>query len=148
MNRQHFYLLLAVMGVSLCSCSFDADNRPRNTIDITVKLGPAVMHHGYGYFLGIVAAGSTTGYTFTIENIGYRGDLALTGGPAVDITGDGFTVTAQPASLSLAPGERTGFTVQFSGSVDGTYDGIVTIPNNDTGESDYTFGLTAIVASP
>jgi hypothetical protein len=126
------------------TCNFEADKKMlenKDTIDITVKLGDSTVYDGQGFYIGVVNPGATKDFTFTIENIGYSGNVKLTASPAVSLSGDGFSITSLPASTSLAPGAQTTFTIHFAPTAVKAYEGIVTIPNNDPGESGYTFAL-------
>jgi hypothetical protein len=143
MTKQLNLLSVFILFI-LMACGFEADNKiltNKNTIDINVKLGTTTVYNGYGFYIGVVNKDTTKDYTFTIENIGTKGNLLLTGNPAVSISGDGFTITSQPGSTTLAPGDRTNFIVHFAPTEAKAYEGIVTILNNDTGETDYTFAL-------
>jgi len=92
---------------------------------------------------GDVSLGSSHSHTFTIHNTGAE-TLLLTGSPTVQIGGahaGDFTVTAQPASTSLAPAGSTTFTVRFSPSATGTRTATVTVANTDLNENAYDFTL-------
>ena len=79
--------------------------------------------------------------TFTIRNYG-GSDLDLTGTPRVSISGSAdFTVTSQPATPVTSLGTTT-FSIQFNPTdiiAPTSRTAIVTITNNDSDESSYTF---------
>jgi hypothetical protein len=81
--------------------------------------------------------------TFTIKNSG-TGDLTLTGGTPVTITGSGFSVTAQPTS-PVTPGGSNTLQVRFTAPNNcaggPTYTATVSIANDDTDENPYTFAV-------
>ena len=143
-GRAPIIFTLCIIILSLAACPFEADKRmmeEKVTVDINVRYNGTVVYHGYGFYIGVVSAGETKDFTFTIENIGYEGSLILTGSPAVTVSGDGFTVLRQPAKTSLSPGESTTFTIRFAPAETQPYEGIVSIPNNDHAEAEYTFAL-------
>lgn len=89
--------------------------------------------------------GQNVSKTFTINNTG-SGNLTFSGTPKVVISGAAaadFTVTAQPASPVAAAGSTT-FIVKFDPSVVGVRNATVSIANNDTARSPYTFAIQGI----
>jgi hypothetical protein len=137
-------LSLLLLATVTYSCTFEAEKKileDKNTIDICIKLGPSIVYDGQIFYIGVVNAGDTKDLVFTIENTGYRGNLELTGNSAVGLACEGFTVTNQPATISLAPGAQTTFSIRFSPTEHTTYECDVLIPNNDAGESDFGFTL-------
>ncbi len=137
------FLFLSLLLI-LLTCGFEADKSllsSVNSMDINVRCGNSTVYDGQGFYIGVVNSGSTKDFTFTIENIGSGGSLELTGTPIVSISGAGFSIITQPDKTALAPGEKTNFTVHFAPTAVQAYQGIVTILNNDIGESDYAFGL-------
>ena len=92
---------------------------------------------------GTVQVGVTNEHTFTVTNdlqaIGY---LSLIGVPTVSVSGSGdFTVSVQPGSTNLEPGAATTFTIRFAPTSAGPLSAVVSITNNDTDESPYTFAV-------
>ena len=92
---------------------------------------------------GIEVGGPPVTQTFVIENTG-TGDLTLTGPAPVTVTGTDFSVTLQPAVLTLAPGASTSFEVQFAPAAVGFSQATVDIASDDLDESLYTFSLLGI----
>ncbi|MFZ5516844.1 MAG: choice-of-anchor D domain-containing protein [Candidatus Zhuqueibacterota bacterium] len=108
--------------------------------------------------------GGTINSTFKIFNTGndilflsqpdkaemdmYRSRLNQTGpSEIVTISGDhsvDFEVTTQPSVAYLEPGDSASFMVQFDPSSNGTRSATVSIPNNDSDESPYTFAIQGI----
>ncbi|WP_248722594.1 choice-of-anchor D domain-containing protein [Seonamhaeicola sp. ML3] len=88
-------------------------------------------------------ASGTVAHTFTIRNIG-SGTLNLTGSsPYVSITGthaSDFTVTAIPGS-TIGANLTTTFEITFNPSDIGLRTATISIANNDTDESTYTFNI-------
>ncbi len=82
-------------------------------------------------------------HTFTILNTG-NGDLTLTGAsPFVTISGANaadFTLTAIPSSTIGTAGSTT-FAITYNPSVVGISNATITIINDDTDESNYTFDI-------
>ena len=81
--------------------------------------------------------------TYTIYNTG-DSTLDLTGNPRVELGGGAageFTVTSMP-SASIPAGGSSDFTVQFDPAQTGVRNVSVSIGNNDSNESPYTFWLT------
>lgn len=86
--------------------------------------------------------GETITRTFTIENTG-NANLILTGNPLVQLSGTNssdFSVTSNPTSTIL-PGNSTTFQIRFDPSAAGLRTTAVSIPNNDSDESPYTFSI-------
>ena len=78
-------------------------------------------------------------HTFTITNSG-NGILELTGAPAIEVAGAGFTALS-PSSTSVAPGGTATFDVKFEPLAEMLYTGLVSIAANDPDENPYTFAL-------
>ncbi len=136
-------LILFLLSGYLTGCGFE--HQPQvSTVDINVRLGSTIVYTGRDFFIGTVPSGGTKDFVFTVENIGYRGDLSLTGAPAVAVTGTGFSVTNQPALVTLPIGTGTTFTVRFGPPTIDVFTAIVSIPNNDTGETDFWFSIRGI----
>jgi uncharacterized repeat protein (TIGR01451 family) len=95
-------------------------------------------------FGSLEVAGGTQDYTFTIRNSG-NSALILSGSPIVQVTGahaSDFTVTAQPASSTVASGGGTvTFTVRFNPSAAGLRSAEITVANNDLDENPYNFSV-------
>ncbi|TXE13917.1 choice-of-anchor D domain-containing protein [Seonamhaeicola algicola] len=89
-----------------------------------------------------VASGSLT-HTFTIENSGIA-NLNLTGSaPYVSISGTNasdFSVTVTPNN-NIASGDTTTFNITFNPGAVGTRTATITINNDDSDESTYTFSI-------
>ncbi|HEY1082783.1 MAG TPA: tail fiber protein, partial [Prosthecobacter sp.] len=98
---------------------------------------------------GSVFSGSTLARTFRISNVG-AGSLNLTGTPPnyVSVSGSSdFTVTAQPSSASIGGSSSVTFNVTFTPSSEGQKTATVSILNNDSDESPYTFNITGLAAA-
>ncbi|MCK7555551.1 Ig-like domain-containing protein [Chitinophaga sedimenti] len=93
-------------------------------------------------------ADSSITHTFSFHNTG-TGFLRLTGAPVIGVTGQGFSVTAQPAATELRSGDSTSFKVTFdpAGLAGGEYSAQIQVSNNDadTDRADYTFALSASI---
>lgn len=84
---------------------------------------------------------------FLIENQGSV-SLELTGTPVVSVEpGSGFSfVGSQPAG-SIPPGDTAAFVVKLENDLEGTdKQALVSIPNNDADEGDFTFTIQGTVA--
>jgi hypothetical protein len=96
-----------------------------------------------GTDFGSISVGSNSGpHSFTINNTG-NATLALTGTPAVAITGANaadFVVNVQP-SAAIGPGGSTTFQITFQPSGSGLREATVSIANNDDTEHPYTFAV-------
>lgn len=95
-----------------------------------------------------VASGSIL-RTFTIQNTGGAA-LNLTGTPLVSIGGTNpsdFAVTAQPSTPVAASGNTT-FQITFDPSAVGARNATVSITNNDSSKSPYTFAIQGTGISP
>ncbi len=101
---------------------------------------PALADHTD--FGGAAVSNGTVVRTFTIQNSG-TANLNLTGTPRVNVGGahpTNFTVTAQPPALVAAVGSAT-FQVTFDPSAFGLRTATLTIENDDSDESPYTFQI-------
>lgn len=92
---------------------------------------------------GNVEKGSTKTITYTIENKSCGGVLNLTSTPRVTVTGTGFSIVSD-AAASVAAGGTTTFQVIFSPNAATTFNGTVSIANNDTDENPYNFTISGI----
>lgn len=93
-------------------------------------------------FGSIAVDGATTSQTFSIDNDGTE-DLLLTSSTIVVIAGAhaaDFSVSQQPSS-PVAPNGTVTFVVSFDPSAGGIRSAYVSIENNDSDESPYTFTL-------
>jgi hypothetical protein len=87
--------------------------------------------------------------TFTIENSG-NAALNLTGSPRVSVSGANpgdFVVTAIPGA-SVAAGGSTTFQVTFRPSAIGLRQATISIANNDSDESNYSFAVQGMGLVP
>jgi hypothetical protein len=88
--------------------------------------------------------GGTTMHAFTIHNRG-AATLALSGSPVVALSGNSaFTVSSQPASSSLATNGSVPFTITFAPTAVGLVTATVSIANNDSNETPYTFVVSGV----
>ena len=93
------------------------------------------------------AGGSNLVRTFTIQNTG-AGALDLTGAPNVAITGSSdFSVTTQPASDPISAAGSTTFQVTLDPTTVGTQNATISIANDDSDESPYSFTITAAISA-
>ncbi len=107
--------------------------------EISVRQGTSDIPSGtQGYDFGDILIGSSSSpITFTIENTG-DADLEIT-----DVSIDdsvNFTLTDDTSS-PISPTGTTSFDVTFNPSAIDSYNATITITNNDTDESDYTFNV-------
>jgi hypothetical protein len=127
------------LGLSLLSlsCKPDIPGYP----GIRVQKGTSDISAQDSVFLGAVTPGASGDFVFTIKNIGFKSDLALSASPPVSVSGDGFSVTSQPASAQLSAGATASFTIRFSPAVKAMYEGTVSISSNDPVSATLTFGI-------
>jgi hypothetical protein len=81
--------------------------------------------------------------TFTIKNDGST-DLSLSGASPVSLSGAGsadYSVTSQPGVSVLASGASTTFSVEFSPTVLGMRNAVVTLASDDADEEIFTFAI-------
>ncbi|MCX6840566.1 MAG: cadherin domain-containing protein, partial [Verrucomicrobia bacterium] len=96
---------------------------------------------------GSLAAGSTATRTYTIKNEGSV-TLTLYG---ISFTGGSaglFSVTTAPATLSLAAGASTTFTVSFSPVASGTAAAVMSISSSDPDEASFDLAVTGTGTTP
>ncbi|MFD0862449.1 choice-of-anchor D domain-containing protein [Sungkyunkwania multivorans] len=92
--------------------------------------------------IGITTTGTQAVTTFAIKNIGAT-TLNLTGSPLVQLAGSAdFSVSLQPSS-NIAPGDSSTFRITYTPSTSGSDTALVTILNNDSDESVYSFTIQA-----
>ncbi|MCC6151569.1 MAG: choice-of-anchor D domain-containing protein [Planctomycetes bacterium] len=94
--------------------------------------------------VGSFFIGTPNTRSYTIHNLG-SAVLNLTGSPAVQVSTQSnctASVSAQPGSTSVAAGNNTSFTVQFSVSAAGAFSFDLSIANNDANENPYTFTVS------
>ncbi|MBL8745432.1 MAG: choice-of-anchor D domain-containing protein, partial [Phycisphaerae bacterium] len=106
--------------------------------DANVLSGSIPVPSGGVVDLGSTETGIANSRKFTLENTGLA-DLVLS---TPSIGGAGFTLEF-PKTRVLRAGKRLNFTVRFTGTAAGDYDGFVTIPSNDPDEGSYEFDLLA-----
>jgi surface protein len=96
-----------------------------------------------GTGFGSMTVGTTPmTHTFTISNTGFT-DLYLTETPAVSLeVGNHFSVTQQPGSSTILSGTAVTFKITFDPGAYGAFSDTVTIENNDSNESTYTFMIS------
>ncbi|MFI1770297.1 choice-of-anchor D domain-containing protein [Thalassobellus citreus] len=95
-------------------------------------------------FGSVLESGGTNVNIFTIQNLGTSSSLNLTGvSPYAIISGthaSDFTVTTIPSS-TIGASSSTTFAITFDPSALGLRTATVTITNNDSNESSYTFNI-------
>lgn len=163
----------SVAGIRTATVSIDNDDTDENpyTFDIqgTGSVDPEIDITGNGVSIPDgttttsasnhtdfgdtdVNNGATTIRTFTISNTG-SGDLTLTGSPKVTVFGShasDFTVSQQPASATVSgSGGTQTFEITFDPPTTGLRQATVSITNDDSDESPYTFAIqgTGILTS-
>ena len=93
-------------------------------------------------FGSVDSASGTIIKTFTIQNTGGE-TLTLSGNPSIS-TGNAadFSITTNPATLTLAAGASTTFQVTFDPSADGVRTTLITVLSDDADEATYTFTIS------
>lgn len=99
----------------------------------------------------IATSGATFDRTFTIQNIGI-GDLTLASIEASRVTISGaeaadFSILTQPSSDKVAASGFLTFVVRFDPSATGIRNALLTITNDDSDESPYTFAISGTGSS-
>lgn len=87
---------------------------------------------------GTVNIGSSRVKTFTINNTGTI-DLDITSVSLDNLTD--FEITGTSFSTPIAPGNSTTFIIRYFSSTATTHSSLVTVTNNDSDESSYTFKI-------
>ncbi|WP_037299797.1 BspA family leucine-rich repeat surface protein [Runella limosa] len=90
--------------------------------------------------------GGTVTRTFTIENIG-TSDLVLGANPVSLTNLTDFSIT-QPSLTTIPAGSSTTFTVTFDPTTAGLRAATISIANNDSNESPYTFAIEGYGGRP
>jgi hypothetical protein len=87
--------------------------------------------------------GTPTTRDFVIENTGNAdltlGTLSLPSGYSI--------VGTNPSGSTITAGNSVTFTVQLDAGATGTFDGEISIPNNDSDENPYNFAITGVVTT-
>lgn len=102
----------------------------------------AALPQGGVFSVGTVTPGSSSSYTFTIQNNGNM-DLSLIGTPPVQVlsaVNATVTVTAVP-NTTIAVGTSTTFTIQVTPTASGSFSFNLQILNDDANEGAYTFAV-------
>ena len=109
-------------------------------IDVTIVDGDTTPSISDGTDFGSMLPGAFVSHTFTVSNTGtgwlYLGTPSITGG---------FKLGSDTLVTSLGPGVSDTFSVNFSSTTATTFNGQVSITNNDSDESPYNFALKAVV---
>jgi hypothetical protein len=119
--KKKSFILIITLSLLFIGCVPDFPGYP----EIRVQKDGGDIFAQDSIFLGAVAPGSSVDVVFKIRNIGFKSDLLLSGSPPVSVSGDGFSITSQPGSASVAAGASVTFTVRFSPSAKATYAGTV-----------------------
>ena len=95
---------------------------------------------------GVANVGAPTSTTFTIQNLG-SSSLNLLGTPIVSISGaPEFTIETQPSTSTIVSGgSDVTFVVKFTPVILGNVTAVITINNDDSNESSYTFKIQGSV---
>lgn len=112
--------------------------------EINLREDATNIPDGGKFSFGNVNIGWSRTVTFTIENLG-GADLDLTGLPPVQISGPNhasFVVTSQP-STPISSLDSTTFDIKFTPDELDSFYATVSIPNTDSDENPYVFGLYA-----
>jgi hypothetical protein len=119
---------------------------PAPTPEINLKRGSTSVASGQqGYDYGSVLIGSASpAVTFTIENLG---DLALTVS-GISSSLPAFSLSAPSVPFSVPAASSSNFTLTFAPSIAGAVTGTVTIGNDDSNESPYTFTVRGAGQTP
>ena len=107
---------------------------------LTIVNGDTTPSTADGTNFGDIGVGSNTTHTFTIKNIG-TANLNI-GSNVTLTTGTVFTVTTQPTTTLLTPGESTSFIIQFAPTAIASYSDTVTITSDDTNKNPFTFSIS------
>ncbi|WP_291131846.1 choice-of-anchor D domain-containing protein [Flavobacterium sp. UBA7682] len=125
----------AIQGTGTNS-EINLQGNSNNIIDGSTSISTTI-HTDFGSIN--VTAGTAT-RTYTIQNTGTS--ALIISNPTISGTNAGdFTVTTNPATLSIATGASTTFIVTFNPSASGTRNAIVNIVNNDSNENPYDFAI-------
>ena len=100
-----------------------------------------IKHQGDSNYTN-VAAGTSTDFTFTVENVRTSGDVTFSPVTLTGVTGCNATVTAQPSS-PLAPGATTTFTIQVT-PLQAEFSFLVNV-NNDRAPDPYQFNFNGMM---
>ncbi|MDD2331925.1 MAG: choice-of-anchor D domain-containing protein [Candidatus Cloacimonetes bacterium] len=91
-----------------------------------IPTAPIISVSPTAWDFGQTVIGTVQTKQFTVGNIG-SGTLTLSN---ISVSGSYFSVSVNPAPVSLGPDESTTFTVQYAPLVAGTHEGTVTITDN------------------
>ena len=100
-----------------------------------------------GTDFGSIPINTTRTYTFTISNEG--GETLNLGSNAVSLSQSGseFTVTSQP-NTTIAAGNNSSFSVRYAPTSSGSDNATVSVANDDSDESPFTFSIEGVASEP
>jgi len=134
----------------------DADENPYiihltgNDAEINIKQNGIDIPNQSGFSFGNVNVGGNKNITFTIENTG-SGALNLSGNPKIMVGGtnkDEFLLDETATSSTIAGGNSTTFSVNFSPLSSGAKTAYILIANGDFDENPYIFSLAGNATVP
>jgi hypothetical protein len=96
---------------------------------------------------GSTGAGVPVVKTYTIINDG-NADLTISGVVLTGAGGAAYTLDTGGLTSPLAPSASASFTLTFNPVTSGTYNGTITITNNDPVDGTYVFNTTALCEAP
>ncbi|MCX8123971.1 MAG: choice-of-anchor D domain-containing protein [Spirochaetes bacterium] len=109
--------------------------------DIFIMQDTTPLYNGIGIFdFGNVNQGQTSSVTFTIRNTG-TANLTLTSPFTISGADASMFAVSDPGSTDIVPNDTTTFTMNFTPSSAGEKNATVSIGNNVSGKTPYTFTI-------
>ena len=137
-NDSPFTFSIRGEGILAPEIGLSGNSQPITSGDVTPVVGDGTD------FGNVDILGGTSQSTFTVANTG-SATLNLTGSPnTVEVTGTDaaeFSVTSLPSATVSVAG-NTAFSITFDPTTVGTKNATVSIANDDSDESPYTFDIT------
>jgi endonuclease I len=112
--------------------------------EINIKLGATTIINGGSASMSSPVA-TTTPVTFTVENLGTSTALNITGTSLSGPAASDFSISSAPSSITAT--SSASLVINFTPSVGGTRDAVLTITNDDADENPYIINLNGIGGS-
>ncbi len=116
-------------------------NSALSDAEFDLRQNDIVLNDSHTFSFGQLAEGSSLEKIFTLYNRG-GSDLNIS---ALNLSGDGFTLSQALGSDTLSAGASTTFAITVTGGIDTELTGLLSLTNDDADESAFSLNLAASV---